>query len=315
LSFAFFGALALAGCALTGAPAPVRAQGPLFVLDAQAVPAPPGGLGPLPAVPGPAAVPTPAAIVVAGGPLPQGEGAPDAGAESSAEAPEMTPAGPWNVPVIEPDFAFDLSDNDRWFKADGWANGEPFLCGWRADHVLFEAGRVDLSITDRESNGRPYSGGEIRSVEAVPFGRVEGRLKAAKGSGVVTSLFTYTGPAEGTVHDEVDIEILGKDTTKLQVNYFTEGVGGHEVVIPLGFDAAEGFHDYAFEWTATAIRWYVDGKLVHTEDGSRGPLPKTPGRVMANLWPGVGVDGWLGPFDYPGTPVTAQYERIGYRPF
>jgi beta-glucanase (GH16 family) len=35
---------------------------------------------------------------------------------------------------------------------------------------------------------------------------------------------------------------------------------------------------------------------------------------MANLWPGVGVDGWLGPFDYPGTPVTAELDHIGYAP-
>jgi beta-glucanase (GH16 family) len=209
---------------------------------------------------------------------------------------------------------FEGFDSARWFKADGWANGAPFACGWRGDHVAIADGTASLSISDRPASGLPYSGGELRTLEPVGYGRVEGRLRAAKGAGVVTALITYTGPAEGTVHDEVDIEILGKDTTKLQVNYFTEGVGGHEVVIPLGFDAAEGFHDYAFEWTATAIRWYVDGKLVHTEDGSRGPLPKTPGRVMANLWPGVGVDGWLGPFDYPGTPVTAELDHIGYAP-
>lgn len=33
---------------------------------------------------------------------------------------------------------------------------------------------------------------------------------------------------------------------------------------------------------------------------------------MTNLWPGTGVDGWLGPFTYPGTPLTARYDWIKY---
>jgi endoglucanase len=125
------------------------------------------------------------------------------------------------------------------------------------------------------------------------------------------SLFTYTGPSEGDPWDEIDIEFLGKDTTKMQTNYFTNGVGGHETLIDLGFDGAAGFHDYAFEWTEAAIRWYVDGNLVHTETGSRGPLPTHPGKIMVNLWPGTGVDGWLGPFSY-SSPLTAQYDALRY---
>ena len=62
----------------------------------------------------------------------------------------------------------------------------------------------------------------------------------------MTSLFTYTGPAEGTQHDEIDIEFLGNDTTKMQVNYYVNGVGGHEAIINLGFDAAASAHEYAF---------------------------------------------------------------------
>lgn len=43
---------------------------------------------------------------------------------------------------------------------------------------------------------------------------------------------------------EIDIEVLGKDTTKVQFNYYTNGVGNHEYMYDLGFDASEGFHTY-----------------------------------------------------------------------
>ncbi len=35
---------------------------------------------------------------------------------------------------------------------------------------------------------------------------------------------------------------------------------------------------------------------------------------MMNLWPGVGVDAWLGPFVYSGTPISAAYDWIKYTP-
>ncbi|GAB4108896.1 MAG: hypothetical protein OHK0022_61150 [Roseiflexaceae bacterium] len=113
--------------------------------------------------------------------------------------------------------------------------------------------------------------------------------------------------------DEIDIEILGKDTTKMQTNYYTNGVGGHETMIDLGFDAALDFHTYAFEWTPTSIKWYVDGVLVHSENGSRGPLPTHAGKLMMNIWPGIGVDSWLGPFNYSG-PLSQQVDWVRYTP-
>jgi beta-glucanase (GH16 family) len=100
------------------------------------------------------------------------------------------------------------------------------------------------------------------------------------------------------------MEVLGKDTTKIQLNYFTNGVGGHETTKDLGFDASMDYHLYAFEWEPNAIRWYVDDMVdpFHTETGMRGPLPTRPGKIMMNMWKGdQSVLGWLGPFTYSRT--------------
>jgi beta-glucanase (GH16 family) len=212
------------------------------------------------------------------------------------------------------DFATDL-----WHKADGWHNPfPPFWNGWRADHILFTNGLLRLRLDDQPCptgcSGLPFASGEYRTNQRYGYGRIEGRLRAAKGSGLVTALFMYTGPFDGNPQDDINIEILGRDTYTMQVSYTAGGVGGHETPVELGFDAAEAMHTYAFEWTPKAIQWFVDGRLVHTEDSSRGPLPTTPGRIMLNLWACYGIDAWCGPFTYPGQPLYADYDWIRYIP-
>ena len=137
-------------------------------------------------------------------------------------------------------------------------------------------------------------------------------MKAIKNDGVVSSFFTYTGPSDNKPWDEIDIEILGKDTTKVQFNYFTDSKGNHEYLYDLGFDASEDFHDYAFEWHKDKIVWFVDGAEVYSAEEN---IPVTPGKIMMNAWCGTGVDGWLNAFDDSKMPLTAEYETISFTPF
>jgi UDP-galactopyranose mutase len=76
----------------------------------------------------------------------------------------------------------------------------------------------------------------------------------------VSAFFNYAQDKDGGT--EIDIEFLGYDTTKVQFNYYTSGVGCHEYLYDLGFDASKAFHTYAFKWAKDSIKWYVDGKLV-----------------------------------------------------
>jgi endo-1,3-1,4-beta-glycanase ExoK len=210
----------------------------------------------------------------------------------------------------------DSYDTGLWSKSEGWTNGSMFNVGWRADHVWFSGGVMGLNLDDASCpsgcSEMPYASGEYRTNDLYSYGRFETQLKAVKQSGTVTSFFTYTGPSDGQPWDEIDVEILGKNTDQMQTNYFTDGVGGHEATIDLGFDSSAGYHTYAVEWSQGAINWFVDDKLVHTENGSRGALPTHTQRIMMNLWPGTGVDSWLGPFSYPGATLTADYDSVSY---
>ena len=203
---------------------------------------------------------------------------------------------------------------ENWECADGWTNGSMFNVTWRKRNVTFNDGKMQLTINNdiTPTVGIPYAGGEFRSREFYGYGRYEVSMKPIKNDGVVSSFFTYTGPSDNNPWDEIDIEFLGKDTTIVQFNYFTNSRGNHEYIHELGFDAAEDFHTYAFEWHEDKIVWYVDGEEVYTATES---IPVTESKIMMNAWCGKGVDGWLNAFDDTSMPLTAEYEWVRFTPF
>jgi beta-glucanase (GH16 family) len=208
----------------------------------------------------------------------------------------------------------DKLDEGLWRLSNGYANGTLFRCGWRKDNAIFSGGRLALRVDDErcpgDCSGRPYASGELQSKHKYGYGRYEARMKPAKLNGAMTgSIFTYNDQPQ----DEIDIEFIGKNPTIFQTNYFTSGVGQHGSDVQLGYDATESFPDYAFEWRPSSITWFVDGKPVHREDGSRGALPSAAGTFILNVWPGNTVDGWLGPLQY-SKPVQAEYEWVRFTP-
>jgi beta-glucanase (GH16 family) len=203
----------------------------------------------------------------------------------------------------------------NWEKAN-WANRGVFNVGFRPDHVRLDQQRITLSLDDQDSHGFPFTSGEYRTRGVFSHGRYQVRIKVPRGSGIVSSFFLYTGPTDGTPHDEIDIEFLGRDTSKVQFNYYSGGVGGNEKTHELGFDAAADFHEYGFEWQPGFIAWFVDGVEVHRarEDVTGVPIPTHPGKIMMNLWTGTPtVEDWLGPFAFE-KPLRAQYEDVRFTP-
>ena len=235
--------------------------------------------------------------------------------EAPTAAPTQAPTpAPTEVPAEPIYVEFTNGEPAGYEIADGWTNGSMFNVTWRRSNVTFEDGQMQL-IIDRDAKATgdiPYSGGEFRTRKFYGYGRYEVCMKPIKNDGVVSSFFTYTGPSDNNPWDEIDIEFTGRDTTKVQFNYFTNGRGNHEHMHELGFDAAEDFHTYAFEWHEDKILWFVDGVEVHSADKQ---IPVTRGKIMMNAWCGTGVDSWLKAFDDSNLPLVAEYKWFRYTPF
>nr|AAQ09257.1 lichenase [Anaeromyces sp. W-98] len=212
------------------------------------------------------------------------------------------PASAWNGSHVAMDFNYPDSNP---FEMSSWSNGGMFNCVWSPNNDRFENGKLKLTI---DRNGSGYTCGEYRTKNYYGFGMYQVNMKPIKNPGVVSSFFTYTGPSDGTKWDEIDIEFLGYDTTKVQFNYYTNGVGNHEHVHYLGFDASQGFHTYGFFWSRNSITWYVDGTAVYTAYSN---IPDTPGKIMMNAWCGTGVNDWLRAYN-GRTPISAYYDWISY---
>ena len=81
------------------------------------------------------------------------------------------------------------------------------------------------------------------------------------------------------------------------------------VVIPLGFDAADDYHEYAMEWEENYIKWYVDGNLIYTAESE---IPNLPHELYMNIWY-CSSSSWSGIL-YTDEPEdrTSYYDSVEY---
>jgi len=218
---------------------------------------------------------------------------------------------PWKLLLDE---SFDTLDSSIWGK--GTHTFAHNAARFRPENVAVEDGQLVLTLRKERYLDRDYTGGELRSRSTYRYGRFVVRMKAARGSGVVSSFFLY----RYNPWQEIDIEFLGKDPREIHFNVFynpgpegtpnNAGDISHQRphVISLPFDASLDFHEYAIEWQDGSIRWYVDGNLVHRLRDTTS-VPDLPMQVMMNLWYSESVD-WAGPRDDSQLPAYAYYDYV-----
>lgn len=210
---------------------------------------------------------------------------------------------------------FPLIAQKTWYVSNGWSNGEHQSCEWSKTALTGDNGNLRITLSDQKGKTRPYTCGELQTKKQYSFGRYEARMKTAAGSGLNSAFFTFTGPYQGSkIHDEIDIEFLGKDPRFVQFSYWHDAKNYDAKVYTLDFDATADFHDYAFEWHPDKIIWFVDGKEVYRTSG-KYPLPTTPSGIFFSLWSGgKSINDWLGPFKYK-EPKHMDVEWVKFTPF
>jgi beta-glucanase (GH16 family) len=194
---------------------------------------------------------------------------------------------------------FQQLDAGRWLESDGWSNGSWTANDWRRAQIGFGNRGAQITLARNSGGAKPYSSGELQTHTLYRYGYFEARLQAPRGSGLVTGFFTYIRPGGESTWNEIDVEIVGRDTRSIQYTYYRSGAKRY-IVVPLGFDAADAPHSYAFDWQPDHIRWYVDGRLLHEETGDGLPLPTAPQRLFLDLWNTTTLTDWLGPIQGQG---------------
>jgi beta-glucanase (GH16 family) len=172
--------------------------------------------------------------------------------------------------------------------------------------------KLDASnVGDRE-----YAAASLISKQLYHYGRFEVIMKPARAPGVVTAFFLHRNDP----WQEIDMEILGRDTTKVLVNvYFNPGDPGTKcnfgnrgtpVMIDLTFDAAEDYHRYAIEWEPHEVRWFVDDNLIHVRGlWEPTPVPNLPMGLYCSIWPPNSGE-LAGELRASDLPVSSDVRRI-----
>lgn len=191
------------------------------------------------------------------------------------------------------------------------------LAGFSPDNISCSASHgCQLTLTKQQRGKREYSGASLASRESYQFGRFEAVMKPVKAAGVVTAFFLH----RSNPWQEIDLEFLGRDTTRILVNvYFNPGEAGTgsnygnrgtPVMIDLGFDAAQDFHRYAIEWEPHEIRWFVDNELVHVRAAwEPTPVPNLPMQLHCSIWPPRSTE-LAGEIHDVELPVSSQVKSI-----
>lgn len=187
-------------------------------------------------------------------------------------------------------------------------DGENSLCGkswelrndtfpsnlsiFKPDNVKINTSNI-ISMTLREqiTSVRNFTSAAIVTCQKFLYGSFAAEIKPTNVSGLITGMFLH----RNSPHQEIDMEFLGKGTTKMLVNVFYNpgiegakleyGYRGTPVLIDLGFDASKEFHYYEIEWSKHAIRWLVDKNVVYERVlWDPTPIPNLPMEFNINLW-------------------------------
>jgi len=173
-----------------------------------------------------------------------------------------------------------------------------------------------LTFRPEVTTVRDFTSAAIASRHRYLYGRFAAELRPSGVSGLITGMFLH----RNAPRQEIDIEFLGKDTTRMLVNVYynpgddgaklEHGYRGAPALVDLGFHADKDFHTYEIEWCADVIRWYVDGCLAHERfDWGPTPIPHLPMQFNLNLWHSKSR-ALAGKLDRVGLPAQTAVRRV-----
>ena len=188
-----------------------------------------------------------------------------------------------------------------------------------ADLIEFTENGAELSIVNQGDSVT------VQTAFYVFFGHIEVLFQAASGQGIISTFNMLSDDL-----DEIDVEIMGGNTSFTSTNYYGWGNLNqfNTLYIPStggtwGSQGAMGdVHNYTINWTPDQVEWIFDGDSVRTVPaGPAGKWPQTPSFLKFGIWAGGDPDLPKGTRDWAGgdtdyskgcvsTPSTTNIPRL-----
>ena len=180
----------------------------------------------------------------------------------------------------EDQFEGDSLNRDDWnveLHDPGWVNNELQSYVDSPENIYIKDGSLVLKPVEtvNEDGSVSYTSGRVNTQNKHDFkyGLFEARVKVPEGQGFLPAFWMM--PTDENLYGqwprcgEIDImEVLGNDT---DTSYGTIHYGNPHSESQGSYTLEEGtfsdeYHVFDVEWEPGKISWYVDGKLIHTED-------------------------------------------------
>lgn len=199
--------------------------------------------------------------------------------------------------------------------SNGWGNQELEYYTNRPENAIVQGGVLKINLIKESYNGSAYTSARLLSKNkfAFTYGKVEIRAKVPAGVGTwpaIWMLGSDISSAGWPACGEIDImEHLGRTLNTIYGTLHYPGhsggsANGNTTVIA---NATTEFHIYTLDWTATAIRIYVDGLLFHTVSNSLSIPFNHDFFLILNVAMGGGFGG---PVDTAVTNATMEVDYI-----
>ncbi len=189
--------------------------------------------------------------------------------------------------VWEDNFDGDTLDESEWF----YRMDLKVASVQRPENVRVNNGKLVLEMRKEDFLGMSMSGGGIVSKRRWQHGYYEVKAKLTHVPSWHHAFWAQAGTGFLTFSFDRFMEIDAMEmeaTTASNFNLWMHRNGWSAKngewksahLQPLGFDASDGFHIYGYEYTHEGIRFFVDGKLVHTIAASEDAYK----HYSMNLW-------------------------------
>lgn len=238
----------------------------------------------------------------------------------------------WKM-IWNDEFNGKVLDKSKWNVLTRETSKHNELQYYVPDEVYLENGNLRIRSRVRDFGSQHYTSGRLDTKDklAITYGRIEIRGKLPVGKGLWPAYWLYPQnrdwEMEYIMHEavangketsipelrpwysEIDImEYLGHEPNIIYATFHSstfKGVGRSSSATYRGkVSYAEDFHTYVLEWEPDAIRWYLDGELIHT--ATEG-VPHNDHFLILNTAIG---GGWPG--DPDSTTVFPQFHDIDY---